>query len=756
MKTIVKIINIFVFILVPAISMAQQDFSHVLPNAQSIGVGGSAVALSQDPAASYWNPATIAFLTTNRVLINIDSESNLNYIGLTSFFPPSFALGVSLFRLQDEDYHYDMATVSAAYRFFSFLSVGTNVNVSKTMEDKVYSSFGLGIFFKSMPDYRMMSMPSNTLWNWLRSKNMHDKFNFGISLHNYPLNENNQHHEFRIGASIKPTSLGPLIHFAYHRTPDDYSVHLGTIIQFSRHGDIYFGVNDLDINNFTVGGAMEWGPFEVNMSYDLKYSKIYASLLLRLSEDRSSSFQKFRDMGNQQIKSNNFSGAFRSYLKAFAYEPDNEEISYLIEVLQKESNQTKYKIDSLYASGENFENRGWYINAFSTYQKILEIQPKNRKARKRLKGLNSKLKPYLNQIFRRGVLCYNEPNLSRAKLIFNQILVVNKNHQGAKTYLAKIDSINSTKADEYYYRGVGYYQQKNLARAEQEFKNALAFNPDHEQAKLYLKKAAREIESNNQSIERYLRQARNYEQNKQYVKALHSYRKILEIDKSHQYAKNRLAYLDNHINKDIQEKFRRAKQLYDRKEYSGSISILREILSIAPDHNPSKSYLRRANAKLQNLVDQHYQRAQYYFNQKKWDIVLQECDLTLKMNRDHSGARALQKTALANISNDQLLAKGLNYFERGDYLTARSIFQQVLAKEPSNTSARTYLARIENELNLRIEELFNTGLEKYAEGAYEEAIQEWKKIFQIDPNHESAKKYIKNAQERIDALKNIK
>lgn len=750
-----KLLILIIFFTTPRIIIAQPDFSHFLPSAQSIGMGGSAVALSHDPSAGYWNPATISFLTTNRVLINVNSQSYLNYIGLTKFFPPSLGVGINLLRSQVDENHYDMATFSLSYRFFSFLSLGSNFNLSKTMDDEVYSSFGVGFFFKSMPDYRITSAPSNTLWNWLRSKKMYDKFNFGIALHNYALMDRSEQHELRIGASVKPTNLGPLIHFAYHRTPDDYSLHLGTAAHLSRHSDLFFGISDLDINNFIVGSAIEVGAFEFDVSYDLKHSKIHFSLLLRLSEGKNASFRKYRDSGNQQIKNNDFKNAFKSYLKAFVFEPQNEEISYLISVLQKESDQTKHYTDSLFAVGQGFEKRGWYITAFTTYQRILESDPTNRKALRSLKGLNSKLEPYLNQLFRRGVAYFEEPNLDRAGLLFNHILLVNKNHEGAKVYLAKIDSINSNAADEYFYRGLGYFQQKNLSRAKQEFKEALTYNPDHAQAKEYLERTESEIETTNQLIERYMREAKSYEQSKQFVKATLSYRKILDIDKTHQYAKDRLTYLNNHISSEIDEKFRSAKLRYDQMDYSGAITLFQDILTIDPNHAASKRYLRRANQKLLDLAQQHYERAQNFFNQRKWDIVLQECILTLEMNPDHSAAKELKQMALSNISLDKLIDKGMGFYRRGDYLNARSTFRQVLQKEPSNSTAQSYLMRIENELNMRIEELFNMGLEKYAEGDYADAINEWNKILAIDPAHESAKRYIQNAQERIDALKQI-
>lgn len=755
MKQIIKISIIIISILTSTISKAQPDFSQFLPNAQAIGIGGSNVALAADPAACYWNPGSIAFLTTNRVLLNIDNESYLNFIGLTRFFPPALSLGINILRSTYDSHHYDMAMIALGYRLLPFLSFGSSFNFSKTMEDKIYSSLGVGLFFKTVPDYQSRIYSSTSLWTWFRSKQMYDKFSFGASLHNVSLDENNKKHEFRIATAVKVHNRGPLIHFAYHITPDDYSLHLGSITPLSRHFDIYFGVNDLNINNFAAGGAVEAGPFEANISYDFKATKIYFSLMLRLGEANNALFQRYKEIGNQQIKDNNFAGALSAYKKALAYNPGDEDIIYLISVLRQDAGQTSQKIDSLVASGKSFEKRGWYINAFNTYQKILEIDRHNRSAHHRLKQLNPKLTPYLNQIFSQGVAYYNNQDLRRAELIFKQILQVDNNHQQAKLFLAKVDSINSSAADEYYYRGLGYYKQNNLTRARQEFKAALTFNPGHEQVKEYLDRTEREIATNNQLIENYLRDARNYEQTKQYVKAALSYRKILEIDKSHRYARDRLTYLDNHISKEIDEKFRRARRSYDRMNYSEAIIVLQEIFAIDPDHAASKNLLRRANQKIADLAQQHYERAQNFFNQNKWDIVLQECMLTLQMNPNHAAAKELQQMALANISLDKLIDKGSGFYQRGDYINARSTFKQVLAKEPNNATAQNYLTRIENDLKEQVEMLFNMGMVKYTEGDYDEAIKEWKKIFEIDPDHQSARDYIQKARERIDALKRI-
>ena len=98
MRQIITTLVLIIFLSSPTISISQQEFSQFLPNAQAIGIGGSDVALPYDPSASYWNPANIAFLTTNRVIFNFNDKSYLNYLGLTRFFPPSLALGLNVFR----------------------------------------------------------------------------------------------------------------------------------------------------------------------------------------------------------------------------------------------------------------------------------------------------------------------------------------------------------------------------------------------------------------------------------------------------------------------------------------------------------------------------------------------------------------------------------------------------------------------------------------------------------------------------------
>lgn len=755
MKSVIRKLILITLCCGSSVSLGQQQFLNFMPNAQAIGLGNSAVALARDPAASYWNPAALAFLVTDHVLININDSSQFNYIGVTKYFPPSLTLGLNVCRPGVPDVNSDWAILALGYRLAPFLAIGTNVNITKTAENVMQSSFGFGIFLKSFPVYRADAGGGVFNGSWFTSKSMKDKICLGLTIHNVPINSDKKQHEFRLAVALKPAIPGPVFHLAYQASADTFSLHPGIQIPLFKHTAIFMGAKDFKSDQFAVGATTQWGPFQLDLAYRSAEAKLHASLMIRLSDDRRTMFQKYERLGAEKAKENNSKGALSNYSKALGYEPDNVELNYLVAALKKQTRQRSQTIDSLLTAGDKFAAKGWHINAYHSYQKILELDRNNTNAQKRLKELQPRLNIYLEQLFRQGVISFNQNEIRRAQRIFEEILYVDRTHAGAAVYLAKIDSMNASAANSYFYRGLGYYRQKNLLRAQQEFRATLNLDPNHKQAREYLSRVEREIETNRRQVERLLTEARSHEQKKQYLKAHTAYRRILEIEPGHEEARRRLESMKGQIRLVVDDKFQRAKNLFLRNDNQAAIAAFKEILTIDPDHVASKSYLKRATQRIEALAEQHYQRGQNFFQQKNWDMVIQECNLALGLNPNHTAAEELHRTALANLSLDKLYARGVDYYARGDYKNARSIFKQILAKEPNNAAAQDYLKRAEKAFDDRITEIFNTGMIKYTEGDYEEAINAWNNVLKIDPHHASALEYIQKAREKLDALNRI-
>lgn len=740
----------------PYLTFAQNYLSDYNLNARSIALGGSAVAISFDPTASFWNPASIAFLTTDKILLNIDNMSHFNFMGFTKFFPPKIALGINIVRTIEPDFGGTISSLTAAYRFNSAIAFGGNLNFRKKPTGEFNSSFGLGIFFKSYPEYNSSIKYNSSVWRWFRSEKMKDRLTLGIVFHNIPLEESINSQVLRIGSAFKPFNFGPLFHLAYHLDPHNYSFRLGCQINVINKVDLLLGIKDFNSNKFAAGICAQWNNFYYDVSYEFDTETVNFSLSLAFNEDADIRSNFYRNQGAQHVKNNQFFSALHEYQKALTYDPDAEDLNLLVAVLQEKVDERDKKIDSLFALGQKFEEKGWYINAFHSYKSILDIDQENKKTRKQLKSLASKLNKYIEELFIQAQTYFKKNDINQSDLVVKKILSVDKNHPGAQFYAAKIDSIKSYTFSEYYYRGIGYYKQNNYKRSLEELNKALALNPSDKEAFRYKNLAIQAIDQNEQEIKTLMREAEYFESRDQFVKANNRYRRILEIDNNNQYARDKLAYLKRYISKVVESKFLKAKILFDRDDYSGAIGAFAEILSIDPNHSASRNYLNRAQQNLASVLDQHFKQAELYFNQKEYEKALEECNNILSIDNNHTAALTLQTKVYANISLKNLRDRGMEYYQKNDYVNAQKTFSQIITKDPTDQKIREYLRKCEGKIKERIEILFNQGMVSYSEGDYRAAIQVWNRILKMEPNHSNTLEYIKKATDRLEALNNIK
>lgn len=115
-----------------------------------------------------------------------------------------------------------------------------------------------------------------------------------------------------------------------------------------------------------------------------------------------------------------------------------------------------------------------------------------------------------------------------------------------------------------------------------------------------------------------------------------------------------------------------------------------------------------------------------------------------------------QATAVRDVENQAVIrtrfASGLDLYNEGDFLGARTEWNAVLAVDPENEGAQDYLART----NLKIDEAVR-GNEASAkrlesEGRYTEAIAEWNNVQQYHPDDAKARAAVARLKARIESM----
>ncbi len=95
---------------------------------------------------------------------------------------------------------------------------------------------------------------------------------------------------------------------------------------------------------------------------------------------------------------------------------------------------------------------------------------------------------------------------------------------------------------------------------------------------------------------------------------------------------------------------------------------------------------------------------------------------------------------------------GLEYYGKDDYVLARAEWRSVLDLDPSNESARDYLARTEEKLRSMIGRHRGRALDLEAKGQLPAALGEWNVIRTLDPESAEAREASNRLNARLEAL----
>jgi tetratricopeptide (TPR) repeat protein len=121
-------------------------------------------------------------------------------------------------------------------------------------------------------------------------------------------------------------------------------------------------------------------------------------------------------------------------------------------------------------------------------------------------------------------------------------------------------------------------------------------------------------------------------------------------------------------------------------------------------------------------------------------------------------SQSLEQTSrrleIVNVYNDALQA-----YNRGEYEKAATGLDRVLSLEPGHEEAKNLRAMARRKLTPltkaeeeRIRGLYLSGMQFFAKDEYAKAVEEWRKILEIDPTNDSVKRNIEEARERLRQL----
>lgn len=220
----------------------------------------------------------------------------------------------------------------------------------------------------------------------------------------------------------------------------------------------------------------------------------------------------------------------------------------------------------------------------------------------------------------------------------------------------------------------------------------------------------------------------------------------------------------------INQHFSLGLRYYSNDEYILARAEWKNVLELDPSHEGAIDYLERTNGKLDEEIRQYRTAAIDYERRGRLASALGEWNMIRMIDPENSEAiesaarigRRMEeldrnyRAASSRLRTIEYFESAMRAFSEGRYADAEDLLLQVLDRQPDHEEARDLLDRvrrkmtpISDEQREQVRQLYIEGMKHFTQKNYSAAIEVWRRALEIDPDNESIRRNIEEAQQRI-------
>jgi len=193
------------------------------------------------------------------------------------------------------------------------------------------------------------------------------------------------------------------------------------------------------------------------------------------------------------------------------------------------------------------------------------------------------------------------------------------------------------------------------------------------------------------------------------------------------------------LKKDVVSLFRQGK-------FDQATPLLNEVLAIDPSDKTAIRYLALAK---QQAMEPFCKEAAEAFQNDDYAKAIEMWDKLLKMNPDDRRFAKLidtTKNLITDKTTSEMYQHAEQFIKDGDYKSAVNELEKILAVRPYDSKARALYNNAKNNVvDARTKKHYDAADKYLKEKDYDRAIDEWRKILDIDNTQEAASRYIASA-----------
>ncbi len=725
------------------------------PGARAIGLGGSLVVQARDASAIFWNPALLPGLLDRQVLISVNEPFSFDYVGFTQFIPLYGTIGVAWARDVSENQVVDRGTLAWGRRFSRVLAFGVNLNLQKH-GTAWFADSGVGVLLGN-PKLGSLGHP----WRDTPREGLWQRLNLGFAVRNLPVGDRLFHTAGELGVSYAVRQLGVVLNSGYTMRKGTNTPHLGFGLELNRNLMVLAGLESFNVDKLGLGMGYSHDNFQFNLTYSTQTDALLLSLTSRISPPPPTLAEPYYEKAAAAFEAKDYAAAVREYRKFLAFDlksPRADTAARRVRVLERKLAHDRMLVDSLFSVSARLLAKGEskYLYAAVILTKILELDPDNLKARSKM----AQVKPYIDEFVKKsivsGILAFDRKNYFQAQKAFKRALIFEPENAVALNYNAQIDKVLRDLAEQYFYRGVGYYTQKDYAQAREELLRAIEYNPDHKEASSYLTRTMAQLAENEKRVTALIKEGQRLEKQRRFVEASKKYLEVLKLDPENEFVRGRLEVLRSEIVRFVNDKYQLGLRYMRAQEYAKADEAFTEVLSLDPKHRGARINRTRMRQERRQRANNYLAQAEEALRNEDWSQALSLYAKVLAMEPRNAQAMEGRQEAEKRLQIDDLLQQARQAGNNQQYTQAINIYNRILNIDADYQMAKVEREAIQSKVDQLVEKYFNEAMTFYALDQYEEAVRALDKALQLDPAHKGSLEYRRRAQERLQALRKLR
>lgn len=326
-------------------------------------------------------------------------------------------------------------------------------------------------------------------------------------------------------------------------------------------------------------------------------------------------------------------------------------------------------------------------------------------------------------------------------------------------------------AEVFYQQGLGQQGKNKYDEALKSFDIALIWDPYYEEA-LKATEELRKFIKKREINEHLTTGIAEYNQAR-YLEAISEFGLVLDIDPTHELARQWLNATTSALvkvqmekiqrEKDIKEKissyFKSGLEYFSKKEYGRSISEWNAILVLDPIHKEAREYINKARIQLEARLGEILNNVDRLISQSKWIEAQNEIDRALAIEPQNNDALTKRDDIKKNLRylSANYTQNGIRLYKQGKFGLAETELKMALTYDNNNITAEEYLEKISAKekgvSGKDVNDLYMKGVAAYTQEKYQLAIFYWERVMEIDPDHANAARNIQRAEEKVKLYK---